>query len=75
MSKQNVGHETGRFYTEDTNIFNVDEHLFYMLARKFFRTTRQGTFTRSQVVARLEKIQDEVKEHFAARKETANVGA
>lgn len=45
--------------------FNLDEHLFYMLARDYFRRTRQGSWTRSQVVARLEKIQDEVKRRLA----------
>lgn len=41
--------------------FSVDEHLFYMKAREFFNRTRQAHWTRSQVIARLEKIQDEVR--------------
>lgn len=52
--------------------FNIDEHLFYMLARDFFSRTRQGTFTRSQVVQRLEKIQDEVKRRRADVKTYTN---
>lgn len=40
--------------------FNLDEHLFYMLAKHFFERTRQGSFTRKQIVDRLEKVQDEV---------------
>lgn len=53
--------------------FNLREHLFYIKVRGFFSRTRQGSWTRAQVVRKIEQFQDEVKAELAARQERQHV--
>lgn len=48
--------------------FDLTQHLFYMKVIEFFHRTRQAHWTRSQIIARLEKLQDEVKPLLAAER-------